>query len=244
MRTAAFYDLDGTLLNGNVVTHYLYFAKTDSTWTGRARRLAGTALSAPLYMALDKLDRRTFNEFFYTSYAGLSEDRLFVLGEELFEKELRRRLFPGAKDLVARDRDLGHLTVLLTGALEFVAEPAARFLGIERVAASKLEFTAERLATGKLVPPVLAGPEKATWARRFAAEESIDLDGSKAYADDASDLPILSVVGKPVAVNPSVSLRAAARAHRWPVVELATRRDARGMAAQLIDNVSSWMLGK
>jgi HAD superfamily hydrolase (TIGR01490 family) len=222
-KTAAFYDMDGTLLRGNVTDHYLYFAKTDPYLDVRIRRLAELAIKAPYFWAIDRIDRRTFNEVFYRSYEGLSEDRLTVLGEEFFERVLAKKLFPGAVRLIEGDRALGRELVLLSGAIEQVAKPVARRLGIETVFASRLEFAPNNVATGRLLPPVMAGPEKALWVRRFAEERGIDLEESTAYADDAADLPLLSCVGRPVAVNPDLRLATTARSHRWPIVRLDER---------------------
>ena len=217
-RTAAFYDLDGTLLNGTIVDHYLYFARSDPNVPSRVKRLLETALKAPYYKYVDSLDRHSFNQEFYRSYAGLSQDRLVVLGESLFENVLRHKMYAGVPELLACDREAGHIQVLVTGALEFVAKPAAKFLGIEHVVATRLEYEKNGLATGELRPPVIAGPEKARWIREFALEHDLDLDRSTAYADDAADLPMLSMVGRPVAVNPDPPLLATARSHRWPVL--------------------------
>lgn len=235
-KTAAFYDLDGTLLHGSVVDHYLYFARTDPRLVERIRRLGETVLLAPYYKWVDRLDRRAFNEAFYRSYKGLSEDRLAILGEELFRKVLRKKLYQGIRELLERDRAAGHKQVLLTGALDFVAKPVARYLGIEKVVASVLEYGPNGLATGVLRPPVMAGPEKAAWIREFARENDIDLRWSIAYSDDAADLPMLSMVGRPVAVNPDARLLATARSHGWPVLRIeATRSPARQFARKAID---------
>ncbi len=237
-RTAAFYDLDGTLARGNVLTHYLYFALTDATISGKALRLAGAAIRAPLFVALERLDRRAFNEAFYRSYAGLSEDRLAILGAELFERVVKPAIFSGARDLVRADARAGHLAVLVTGALDLVAEPLARHLGIDRWAANRLAIGRDGNVSGERVPPVLAGPGKAQWVRRFAAEEGIDLERSRAYADDAADLPFLSAVGRPVAVRPDARLRATALSHGWPVIDLdagSGRAGGRGTGAKLLD---------
>jgi len=217
-RTAAFYDLDGTLLHGTIVDHYLYYARNDPHYPSRARRLLETAVKAPYYKYVDRLDRKKFNEVFYASYAGLSEDRLALLGESLFEKVLKKKLYDGVQELLENDRAVGHLQVLVTGALDFVANPVARHLGIEEVVASRLEYAKNGLATGVLRPPVMAGPAKAAWIREFAAAEEIDLSRSVAYSDDAADLPMLSMVGRPVAVNPDAPLLATARSHGWPVL--------------------------
>ncbi|MBL4846276.1 MAG: HAD-IB family hydrolase [Planctomycetes bacterium] len=219
-KTAAFYDLDGTILHGSVVDHYLYFAKTDPSLPGRVRRLAETLVKAPYYKYIDYLDRLQFNHEFYASYAGLSEDRLAILGEALFEKVLRKKIYGGMLELLKRDRQAGHHQVLLTGALDFVAQPVARYLGIKKVVANRLEYEVNGLCTGVLRPPVMAGPEKANWMREYAHEHGYDLRWSVAYADDAADLPMLSMVGRPVAVNPDARLLATARSHGWPVIHI------------------------
>src|SRR5581483_12021775 len=82
------------------------------------------------------------------------------------------------------------------------------------------EFGTNSLATGRILPPIMAGPEKAQFVRRFAEEHDIDLENSVAYADDAADLPLLSGVGRPVAVNPDIRLATTARSHRWNVIHL------------------------
>lgn len=235
-RTAAFYDLDGTILHGSVVDHYVYFAKTDPEMDVRIRRLLGIVLKAPYYKYVDSLDRRRFNEEFYRSYKGLSEDRLAILGEALFEKVLRKKIYTGMNELLEQDRRAGHIQVLLTGALDFVAWPVARHLGITKVVASNLEFDPNGLATGVLRPPVMAGPEKASWIREWAGENDIDLRWSVAYADDAADLPMLSMVGRPVAVNPDRGLLATARSHGWPVLHIeATRSWSRKLAQKSLE---------
>lgn len=217
-KTAAFYDLDGTLLNGTVVDHYLYYAWHDPDLVSRVARLIKIGAQAPWFAWIDRLDRRRFNETFYRSYEGLSEDRLAMLGESLFRGVLQEKLYEGVQELLEADRRVGHVQVLLTGALDFVARPVARHLGIGEVVSSRLEFGKNALATGNLRPPVMAGPEKASWIREFARARGIDLERSVAYADDVSDLPMLSMVGRPVAVNPDRQLLATARSHGWPVL--------------------------
>ncbi len=227
MNTAAFYDLDGTLLRGNVLAHYIYYARTEPTPAGRAKRLLETAVKAPFWVAIDWFDRKMFNEHFYASYAGLSEDRLAVLGQELFDTTLKKKIFPGAPELVAGDRKAGHITVLVTGALEFVAEPVARHFGFDHWVATGLEYGPDGVATGRLRPPVIAGPEKVRWIRKFCVEHDVDLEACRAYADDIADLPFLSLVGKPTAVNPDMRLGTVARSHGWRILNLDGRTDVR-----------------
>ncbi|MEZ6186444.1 MAG: HAD-IB family hydrolase [Planctomycetota bacterium] len=215
---AAFYDMDGTLLHGSVVDHYLYFARNEPSYPKRALRLLEILAKGPYYKYLDSLDRYQFNEAFYRAYEGISEDRLAVLGEQLFESVLHTKLYTGVQELLEQDKAYGYKQVLVTGALDFVARPVAKHLGIETCVATQLEFEKNGRCTGVLKPPVMAGPAKAAWIRDFAREHEIDLSLSVAYADDAADLPMLSTVGRPVAVNPDARLLATARSHGWPVL--------------------------
>jgi HAD superfamily hydrolase (TIGR01490 family) len=141
------------------------------------------------------------------------------LGEELFEKVLKPSLFRGAPDLIRRSKQDGVTQVLVTGALDFVTEPLARYLDVDHWVANRLEFR-DGFATGNIVKPVLAGGEKARWVRRWAEQNGYDLDASFAYADSYSDYSMLSIVGNPVATNPEFKLKAAARAADWPVLHL------------------------
>ena len=116
-----------------------------------------------------------------------------------------------------RSRDEGYQQVLLTGAIEQVVKPLAEYLEVDAYFANRLEIQDER-ATGRLLPPVLAGPEKAAFIRKYAIEHDLDLNLCRAYADSGSDIPMLSTVGRPVAVNPDANLRATATAHLWPII--------------------------
>lgn len=221
--TAAFYDVDGTLVRTNLVHTYAYFAINSALPSDRISKTASLLATIPMYWAADKLDRFIFNEQFYKNYEGMSEDRLYVLADEIFDKIIKPNIFPGAASLIARSREQGHRQVLVTGGLDLVTSQLARHLGFDDVIANKLEIQ-DGHATGRLVPPFVAGPAKALLVRRYAEQHHIDLDGSFAYADSSADLPMLSVVGYPCAVNADLRMRTTARAHGWPVLTLEDAR--------------------
>ena len=79
--SAAFYDVDGTLIKINIVHAFAFYAARHASLTDSAVRTVKTALSIPVFWAADKLSRKWFNEIFYRSYEGASEDRLVVLAE-------------------------------------------------------------------------------------------------------------------------------------------------------------------
>lgn len=217
--TAAFYDVDGTLIKTNVVHAYAYYALNSPFLGKKLSKTAGLLASLPMYWLADKFDRRLFNEAFYGNYEGYSEDRLVVIGQEVFDNVIRPNIFEGARSLIEKSKEQGHRQVLITGALDVITEPLAKFLGVDDFVANRLELK-DGKATGKLAKPVLAGASKALWVRRYAEEHDLDLDGSFAYADSGSDIPLLSVVGHPCAVNPDFRMKTNARAYDWPVLEL------------------------
>jgi HAD superfamily hydrolase (TIGR01490 family) len=218
-RAAAFYDVDGTLIRSNIVHAFAWYARNQPSLRGSLKESLRTAASIPLFFAADILSRKVFNQIFYRSYAGQSEDRLEVLAEELFADVIKPSLFPRTRALVDEAKQAGLTNVLVTGGLDFTVRPLARHLGIEHFIANRLEFE-NGYATGQLRKPFVAGATKAQIMRDFAERERIDLGRSWAYTDSYSDYPMLAVVGHPTAVNPDWRLRALARSYDWPILDL------------------------
>ena len=216
---AAFYDVDGTLVRTNIVHTYGYYAMNRGSLRGIAGRTLGTIASIPLFLGLDLIDRKTFNEFFYRYYAGLSEDRLLTLAEEMFEDLLKPSIFPQAKDLIEEARRSGCKIVLVTGALDFTIRPLQKHLGADDLIANKMQYVGG-IATGKVIPPIIEGANKAHAIREYCVREKLALEKSHAYSDSASDYAMLAMVGRPTAVNPDIRLRALARAYQWPILDL------------------------
>ncbi len=133
--------------------------------------------------------------------------------KELFHNLLLTRSFPAGIARVRRHKALGHRTVLITGALDFVVEPMRPLF--DEVVCARLASDSDGLLTGRLeqLPPT--GEARALILAEYAAAEGLDLGESIAYADSASDLPLLECVGFPVAVNPEAKLATIARRRGW-----------------------------
>jgi HAD superfamily hydrolase (TIGR01490 family) len=216
---AAFFDVDGTLISTNVVHAYGYYAMNEGTVRGIVGRTAATVASIPLFAGLNLVDRKVFNEFFYRRYAGFTQDRLLTLTEDLFEDVIKPAIFPRAKDLIDEARRAKMRVVLVTGALDFTMAPLARHLGADDLIANKMQFVGG-VATGKVIPPIIEGANKANAIRDYCARHDLALTHSHAYSDSASDYAMLAIVGRPTAVNPDLKLRSLARAYQWPILNL------------------------
>jgi HAD superfamily hydrolase (TIGR01490 family) len=217
--SAAFYDVDGTLIRINIVHAFAFYAMRKPSLLSALSTTAQTAASVPLFWAADKISRKWFNELFYRLYAGFSEDRLVILSEELFEEVIEPNIYPRARDLIEESRRAGCRQVLVSGALDFTMRPLARHLGVDDFIANRLEFR-DGYATGKLAKPFVGGATKPNLLRDYARRHAIDLGESWAYSDSYSDLTMLAVVGRPTACNPDRRLRAVARSYDWPVLDL------------------------
>jgi HAD superfamily hydrolase (TIGR01490 family) len=219
MGAAAFYDLDGTLVRTNLVHAFAYNARNQQGLLASLVRTFTTAVSVPMFAAADFYSRKLFNDVFFLRYKGESEDRLRYLADELFENVIRPSIFPGAYELIDKSKRLGLRQVLVTGALDLTVLPLARHLGLDAWVTNRLEYV-EGKATGRLLPPVMAAATKASWIRVYAEREGLHLSDCYSYSDSMSDLPMLSIVGHPTAVNPDYRLRNTALQHDWPILDL------------------------
>jgi len=218
-KAAAFYDVDGTLVRTNIVHAFAYYAMNQATPWRTLKQTVKTMASVPLFWALDQYSRKKFNDFFYLYYKGQSEDRMHFLAEEMFDEVLKPAIFEGAYDLIKESKRAGLRTVLVSGALDFTIRPLADHLGVDDLVANRMEFK-DGVATGKLVPPELAGPNKAAVLRDYCKKHGLDMADCYAFSDSYSDVPMLTSVGRPTAVNPDLRLKAVARSYDWPIVEL------------------------
>jgi HAD superfamily hydrolase (TIGR01490 family) len=219
MAAAAFYDLDGTLVRTNLVHVFGYNARNQQGLWKSLVRTTTTLASVPFFAAADFYSRRLFNDLFFKRYKGESEDRLRYLSQELFDNVLKPSIFPGSYELIEKSKQLGLRQVLVTGAIDFTVIPLAKHLGLDDYVCNRLEFV-DGKATGRLLPPVMAAATKASWMRVYAEREGLNLSDCYSYSDSMSDLPMLSVVGHPAAVNPDYRLRNTALQHDWPILDL------------------------
>jgi HAD superfamily hydrolase (TIGR01490 family) len=216
---ASYFDVDGTLVRTSLIHPTLFYLLHQRTPYRSLLKLGRAVVRAPQMAWAELQDRRLFNEALFSSFEGMSNDRLKVLADDAFETVIKKAIFPHARTLLTRCREEGHDVVLVSGALDFLMERLAKHLDATHVIANKLEIK-DGYATGRLLRPVVAGPEKARLVREHAHAHGHNLDDCFAYSDSYSDVPMLSVVGHPAAVNPDGKLQRLARTYGWPVLSL------------------------
>jgi HAD superfamily hydrolase (TIGR01490 family) len=216
-RHIAAFDLENTLIASNVVASYSWLATRRLSREDRARFVAKQMLEGPSLLKLDRLDRSDFLRFFYRRYEGAPVDQIEEDAAEMFSDLILTKSFPAAIRRVREHRRLGHRTLLITGALDFVVKPLAPLF--DDIVAARMGTTNDMRHglsyDGRLtyVPPT--GEARYQALVDYADAHGLKLSESVAYADSASDLPMLEAVGFPVAVNPETKLATIARKRGW-----------------------------
>jgi HAD superfamily hydrolase (TIGR01490 family) len=215
-RVAAFFDFDGTLIDG-------YSALAVMQHRARSRELSpvemGRLMLVGLEAAIGRADFERFMRVGVRAFRGRDVTDMAELGEGLLRSALGGALYPDARRLVAAHHERGHRVVIASSALPFQVEPLGRELMVDDVLCTQLEDEGGVL-TGEVAGPILWGKAKADAVEKFAARNRVDLAESFGYGNAAEDAAFLSVVGRPRPVNPSPELARVAEQRGWPTTRL------------------------
>ena len=227
-RHMAAFDLENTLIASNVVASFAWLASRRLDNQDRTKLVLRTFAEIPTLLALDRKDRSDFLRYFYRRYKGAPITQIAEDSLEQFSDLLLSKAFPSGIRRVREHRALGHRTVLITGALDFIVQPLRPLF--DDIICSSLDTTGDFYDGGlRNVPPT--GEARYQAIADYANEHDLDLRESVAYADSASDLPMLEAVGFPVAVNPEIRLASIARKRGWLIEEF---NKAPGMTTPLL----------
>ena len=226
LSAAAFFDVDNTVMQGASIFHLARGLHRRKFFT--TREIAGAAwkqayfrivgVEDPVHVAEARASALSF-------IAGHTTAELEELGELIFDEAMAHRIWPGTRALAQLHLDEGQRVWLVTAAPIEIASIIARRLGLTGAMGTVAEHV-DGVYTGRLVGDLLHGPAKAEAIKALAAREGLDLARCSAYSDSSNDLPMLSMVGDPCAINPDSRLRAHARANGWRIRDYRTGRKA------------------
>ncbi|WP_395693247.1 HAD family hydrolase [Nocardioides sp.] len=223
---AAFFDVDNTVMQGASIFHLARGLHRRKFFT--TREILGAAWKQAYFRVVGVEDPEHVAEARASALgfiAGHTVTELQELGEEIFEEAMADRIWPGTRALAQLHLDEGQRVWLVTAAPIEIAQIIARRLGLTGALGTVAEHV-DGVYTGHLVGDMLHGPAKAEAVRALAEREGLDLHRSSAYSDSYNDLPLLSMVGDPCAVNPDARLRAHAREQGWRIRDYRTGRKA------------------
>jgi HAD superfamily hydrolase (TIGR01490 family) len=220
----AFFDIDNTIMRGASIYHLargLFARKILS-----ATDLASFAIAQGKFLTygsenLSDMARITENALSFVT--GRSVAEVSALSEEIFDEIMADKIWPGTVQLAHTHRAAGHQVWLVSAAPIELANIIATKLGLSGAIATVSEIE-NGSYTGKLKSPPMHGEQKALAVSRLAQENGINLDHSFAYSDSSNDIPLLSSVGNPTAINPDSTLRNHATLNNWPVHDFRRQR--------------------
>jgi HAD superfamily hydrolase (TIGR01490 family) len=223
---AAFFDVDNTMMVGASIFHFARGLAARHFFTGRD--LAAFAWQQLKFRIGGKESHEGMvaaRESALAFVAGKKVNEIVPLGEEIYDSDMAERIWSGTRALAQIHLDAGQRVWLVTATPVELASIIARRLGLTGALGTVAEI-ADGAYTGRLVGEPLHGPAKAEAVRALATREGLDLSRCTAYSDSVNDMPMLTAVGRAVAVNPDTALRAEARRNGWEIRDFRTGRKA------------------
>lgn len=220
-RAAAFFDLDRTLISGSSA-YYFGIAAWRNGMIDLPDLLsdARKALAFKLFGATDESSEQVRDRIL-AAVEGAQQEDLLALNEEIIPQILDR-IRPESRSLIDMHHEAGRDCWIVSASPIELVEPLARALGMEGAIATRSAVEDGRY-TGELDGPFVYGEGKAVAIAAIAEDRGYDLERCYSYSDSASDLPMMEMVGHPVAVNPDGPLANVANQRGWPIVVFAQR---------------------
>jgi HAD superfamily hydrolase (TIGR01490 family) len=222
---AAFFDVDNTMMVGASIFHFAkgLAARDFFSWRDLARF---TARQVRLRLTGENhAHMHSSRESALAFVAGKKVAEIVALGEEIYDEEMAGKIWPGTRSLARLHLEAGQRVWLVTATPVELATIIARRLALTGALGTVAE-SVDGVYSGRLVGEVLHGEAKAAAVQALAEREGLQLSHCSAYSDSINDLPMLSLVGRPVAVNPDSALRAEAKRRGWEIRDFRTGRKA------------------
>ena len=236
-RTAAIFDVDDSLLDGNAGTIFTWYLYSEKVMRPEMR----SRIPRIIYeYARHRLTEQDMVEVGSRCQQGLYADELRAHAHRCFERHLRKRITSGAIRQIRKHLLSGHF---VRDRLRLVAvhrgrggAPPPRARGDR--ARARASWTGR--ATDQIVPPVVFRDGQARRGRGARGASSTSTSAkSFLYSDSSADVPLFEGVGNPVVVNPKAAFREVARRRGWEIVEW-KERNRPGAEPDLADEWGSW----
>ncbi len=237
-RAAAFFDVDNTMMVGASIFHFAkgLAARKFFSWHDLVRFAMRQARLRLRGESATHMHRTRDSALAFV--AGKKASEIVALGQEIYDETMADKIWSGTRALAEGHLAAGEQVWLVTATPQELAQIIADRLGLTGALGTVAE-SADGAYTGRLIGEVLHGDAKAAAVRALAEREGLDLQSCAAYSDSINDLPLLSLVGHPVAVNPDSALRVEARARGWEIRDFRTGRKAVRMGAPAVLGVGA-----
>jgi HAD superfamily hydrolase (TIGR01490 family) len=213
---AAFFDLDKTIIAKSSVLAFGRPFYREGLLSRRAVMRSMVAQVIFLLVGADENKMEKVRESLLAVTKGWDQEHIRNIVRDTLDDVVVPIIFAEARDLIDEHRAAGRLVVIISSAPMEVVEPLARYLGAHEAIGTRARIDDNGKYSGEL-EFYAYGEHKADAVNDFAKRNEIDLENSYAYSDSITDVPMLSLVGNPVAVNPDRELAKVAREREWPI---------------------------
>jgi HAD superfamily hydrolase (TIGR01490 family) len=215
---AAFFDLDKTVIAKASVAAFSRPFRRGGLIKRRTVLRAIAAQLVYVQVGIKEEKMTKIRESLLALTKGWERDRVGAIVREHLLQTVEPLIYAEALELMAAHHLAGQRVYLVSASPEEIVLPMAELLGADGAICSRAEVDGEDRYTGRMAF-YADGPHKAEAMRELARSHRIDLAASTAYSDSATDLPMLELVGRPVAVNADRALGALARERGWDTCE-------------------------
>ena len=232
---AAFFDVDNTIMRGASIFQLVRGLAAEGL-ISIPELVAAFGKQAKFVLANNENldDMHDATEAALAFVKGRKVADVVSVSEDVFDNYMIDKLWPGTLALAQSHLDAGQRVWVVSATPVELARIIASRLGFTGGLGTVAE-TRDGVYTGRLLGEALHGPQKAEAILALAEQEGLDLARCSAYSDSSNDIPMLSIVGHPVAVNPDSELRSHAKANGWVIRDYRRRRLAtRGATAAVI----------
>ncbi|HET9552137.1 MAG TPA: HAD-IB family hydrolase [Anaeromyxobacteraceae bacterium] len=234
-RTAAIFDVDDSLLDGNAGTIFTWYLYREKVMRPEVR----ARIPRVIYeYARKRLSEQDMVEVGSRCHVGLRADELKAHAHACFERHLRKRITSGALRQIRRHLLSGHFVLIASGSPQYIIDEIGTHLRVHAALGTRTRVVDGR-ATDQILPPVVFREGKREAVERVCDQWDLDLARSWLYSDSQADTPLFEAVGHPVVVNPKDPFREAAQERGWEVVEWADRNKP-GVDGEGADEWGSW----
>jgi HAD superfamily hydrolase (TIGR01490 family) len=234
-RTAAVFDVDDSLLDGNAGTIFSWYLYSEKIMRPDIRSKVPRLIYE---YARKRLTEQDMVELGSSCQQGLRADEVRAHAAACFERHLRKRITTGAVRQVRKHLLSGHLVVVASGSPQVIIDEVARHLRVHLAVGTRTRIVDGRV-TDQIVPPVVFREGKRAAVERLAERYDLDLSRSFLYSDSQADIPLFEAMGNPVVVNPKPPFRTVAEERGWDVVEWAERSKGQ-LPPDTADEWGSW----
>ncbi|AWB65276.1 HAD-IB family hydrolase [Saccharobesus litoralis] len=199
------FDFDGTLVSSNSLQQLYLFKIHYYGWVRGILWRVLFLIQIPVFFLLYQLNPAKFNQFLYSRYRGMQQDKLLAILQDKVLPFLWRNLYPQADTLLREHKANNTDVIIISASWNPVVQALATLVSAKACYATELQVKNGKL-TG-LILDYVDKQRKAECLRDFIAKSQECYQSISVYGNSTLDIPMLELADSAHVINPSKRLR-------------------------------------